>query len=171
MPKILAALTTLICLAGSAEAQAPADFYKGKTITLVVGTASGDIYNTIAQVVAMYLPRYMPGSPSLLIRSMPGASSTRATEYMQNVAARDGSVIGLVQPYVILDKLFSPQFHYEPQTFNWLSRLTPLRQVGFVWSSSPVKTIAEANGAGRDGSLGPRPDDRYEVPRHRRLFG
>jgi tripartite-type tricarboxylate transporter receptor subunit TctC len=160
MRKSFAAVATIVCLWNSfAKAQDPADFYKGKTITLVVGTASGDIYNTVAQVVAEYLPRHLPGDPTVMVQSMQGASSARATEYVQNVAAKDGTAIGMVQPYVLLNKLLSPQFGYDPQKLVWLSRLTPLRQVGFVWHTSSVQTIEQAKkdqvNFGSGGATGP----------------
>src|ERR1700761_9529556 len=87
----------LTCL-GAARAQAPsvADFYKGKQVDFLIAGAPGEIYDQWARLMAQYLSHYIPGNPTILVRNMPGASDLVVTNYLYNIAARDGSVIGMV---------------------------------------------------------------------------
>ena len=93
--RTLISIAGMACVATAADAQSVADFYKGKTITLVTGTAGAGFYDLLAQVVSHYLPHYLPGNPTAVIQSMPGASMVRATEYIDNIAPRDGTRPGL----------------------------------------------------------------------------
>ena len=160
-------LRTLISIAGmafiatGANAQSVADFYKGKTLTLVTGTAGAGTYDLVAQLVAQYLPRYLPGNPTTIVQSMPGASHVRATEYINNIASRDGTVLGFVQPYVVLNKILNPTARYQPEKLNWITRLLPLNQIGFAWHTAGIKTIDQAKqksmNIGAEGPPGPEP--------------
>ena len=127
-----------------AHAQTPAEFYKGKTINLITGTAGAGGYDLAARIVGEYLPRYMPGNPGTVIQPMPGASHVRATEYLMNISARDGLSLGFVQPYVALNKILNPSARYDPEKMTWLTRLLPLNQIGFSWHTSGVTNVEQA---------------------------
>jgi tripartite-type tricarboxylate transporter receptor subunit TctC len=143
---IFARLATALIVAFAAlpaSAQTPEEFYRGKTMTLVTGTAGAGTYDLVARVVARHLPRFMPGAPGAVTQSMPGASHVRATEYIENVAPRDGLTLGFVRPYVVLNKLLNPASRYHPEKLTWISRLTPLRQLGFAWRNAGVSSVAD----------------------------
>lgn len=131
--------------ASCANADAIEDFYKGKTVSLVVSSSTGGGYDTLARLVGRYLPKHIPGNPQLVVRNMPGAGGITATNHLYNVAARDGSVIGAVQNNTPFEPLFgTPQANYDAQKFNWLG--SPSVETGLltVWAGSPVKTLDDA---------------------------
>src|SRR5262249_42709237 len=93
----LAGGLALITAAIPARAQLVADFYKGKTITIVVGSDTGGGYDITARTVARFLGRHIPGSPNVIVQNKPGASSIVAANYVYEVSPRDGTVIAAVQ--------------------------------------------------------------------------
>src|SRR5262245_54448981 len=95
---MLVALALLVVMAfrASTQAQTPAEFYRGKQIRLVVGTAAGQDYDLWARLIGRHITRHIPGNPSLIVENMPGAGHIVATNQLFNVAARDGTAIGMV---------------------------------------------------------------------------
>src|SRR5262245_9433086 len=85
----------LLALPQDARAQSVADFYRGKTVTLIVGYSTGGGYDTYARILARHIGRHLPGQPAVVVQNMPGAGSLRAANYLFNVAPKDGSVIGM----------------------------------------------------------------------------
>lgn len=79
---------------------------------------------------------------------MPGASSVVAMEYLYNVAPRDGTAMGFVQPTVLLHKLTTPAAKFEPAQLNWLGRMASVVTVGVVWGNAPARSIEEAKSRG-----------------------
>ena len=73
MQRLLVILLMLVALVGNAQAQTP--FYQGKTITIVVGTKAGDVYDLYPRLLAEYLPKHIPGNPNIIVQNMPGAAS------------------------------------------------------------------------------------------------
>ena len=93
-------VTRIVCLAfllPLANAGSPAlaqdAFFKGREIKLIVGTGAGGGYNAYARLVARYLPKYIPGQPTFVVQTMPGASGVKAVNYLYAAAPKDGSVI------------------------------------------------------------------------------
>src|ERR1700687_6224954 len=89
-----AALLASLVLATPTRADPVADFYKSRTITLLVGYGVGGGYDLFARLMARHLGRHIPGNPTVVVQNMPGAGSLRATNYLYAVAARDGATIG-----------------------------------------------------------------------------
>src|SRR4051812_24648182 len=78
-----------------AWAQEAADFFRGKTIRLIVSTTPGSAYDLRARSMAQHFGRFLPGSPKIVVENMPGAGSLVAMNYMYNLAPRDGTVMCL----------------------------------------------------------------------------
>ena len=141
------ALTAAVLFGGVAGAAANPieDFYKGKTVSLVVSSSTGGGYDTLARLVSRYLPKHIPGTPQVVVRNMPGAGGITATNHLYNVAARDGTVIGAVQNNTPFEPLFgTPQANYDALKFHWLG--SPSVETGLltVWAGSPVKSLDDA---------------------------
>src|SRR5690349_22184485 len=79
---------------GAAQAQTPAEFFRGIQITLITSASVGGGYDQYARLLAKHMPRFIPGNPTIVVQNMPGADGLRAANYLYNVAAQDGSVIG-----------------------------------------------------------------------------
>jgi tripartite-type tricarboxylate transporter receptor subunit TctC len=126
-------------------ADSVADFYRGKTISLIVSTSVGGGYDTLARMLTRHLTRHIPGSPAVVIRNMPGAGGIVASNYLYSVAAHDGTVMGAVQNNTPFEPLFgTKQASYDPTKFNWLG--SPSVETGLlaVWHSAPASSIEEA---------------------------
>ncbi len=128
-----------------ALAQPVADFYKGKTVTLLLSSAAGGGYDALARTLANYLGRHIPGSPAVIVKNMAGAGGIVATNYLYNVAPKDGTTIGGVQNNTPFEPLFGTKAAtYDPLKFNWLG--TPSIEVAMatVWHTTPVRTWQDA---------------------------
>ena len=97
MIRLLNAALALFCACALPAQAQPADaFYKGKQIRFIVGTAAGQDYDLWARLIGRHITRHIPGAPTLIVENMPGAGHILATNYLFNVAPRDGTVIGMV---------------------------------------------------------------------------
>lgn len=127
-----------------ALAQSAANFYKGKTITLIVSSSTGGGYDTTARVIARHLPDHIPGHPTIIVQNMPGGGGIAATNYLYHVARKDGTVIGGVQNNTPFEPLLGTvEAHYNPTKFNWLG--SPNIETGLlaVWYKTPVNSIQD----------------------------
>ena len=121
--------TALAAVAGlglSAVAQADevADFYSGKTITMLIGSGPGGGYDTYTRLLARHMGKHIPGHPNFISQNKNGAASVVATNYMVNVAPRDGTVIGGLQRSIALIQIMGqkgPKF--KASELNWLGSL------------------------------------------------
>jgi tripartite-type tricarboxylate transporter receptor subunit TctC len=141
---ILALGLTLAFQAG-AKAQSLEDFYRGKTISLVVSSSAGGGYDTLSRAVARHLGKHIPGNPAVVVRNMPGAGGIVATSFIAKVAPRDGLTIAGVQNNTPFEPLFgTKEADYDPTKLTWLG--TPSVETGLliIWHTSPVKTLEDA---------------------------
>ena len=93
-----AALGAIALVAGAslAQAQTPAEFYKGKQIQMMVYSGAGSTYDTYARLLARHMHRYIPGSPNIVVQNMVGAGGLKLVDYLNRIAPKDGSVFGTV---------------------------------------------------------------------------
>src|SRR5437763_11514467 len=127
-----------------AKADAIADFYRARTVTVVVSSSAAGGYDTLARVVARYMGRHLPGNAVFIVRNMPGAGGITATNFLYNNADRDGSVIGLVQNNTPFEPLFgTKEARYDPVHFNWLGSPSSETAMVLIWHSVPVNSLAD----------------------------
>ena len=100
-----------------------ADFYAGKTITIIVGYAPGGGYDTTARVLSKYLGSHIPGNPTVTLVSMPGAGGIQSVDFVANVAPKDGTAIGEILSPAILVPMMQ-KVRYDPTRLLWLGSLT-----------------------------------------------
>jgi tripartite-type tricarboxylate transporter receptor subunit TctC len=131
-------------VATGAQAQDAGDFFKDKSMTMLIGSDAGGGYDLAGRLIAQHLSRFVPGHPVFVPRNMPGASSVRAAEWFANVAPKDGTVVGMFQPTIITNKLMDKAARYEPEKFGWLGRLSSAPQFGLVRTDAPATTLEEA---------------------------
>jgi tripartite-type tricarboxylate transporter receptor subunit TctC len=140
------ALAALVALASGAPASAqPADdFYKGKQIRFIVGTAAGQDYDSWARLIGRHITRFIPGNPSLIVENMPGAGHILATNYLFNLAPRDGTVIGMVSRNMTeaaMTKL--PNVRFDPAKFNWIGSPELNHRVLLVNTAAGVDKVSQ----------------------------
>jgi tripartite-type tricarboxylate transporter receptor subunit TctC len=126
VPKKIAALAAALlacCWALPNAAQdAVAQFYRGKTVTIVVGTSAGGSYDAYARLLARYLGKHLPGEPTVIVNDMPGAGSDIAAAYVARVAPNDGTYIAAPQGSQPLDAILedATELNYDPSRVNYL---------------------------------------------------
>jgi tripartite-type tricarboxylate transporter receptor subunit TctC len=146
IPRILCcAILTFAAAKAGAGSPNEADFYKGKTITLITSTGVGGTYDTVARLVARHMPRYIPGHPTIIVENMPGGGNVLATNYMYNIAPKDGTAIATIHSAMPLHQVLDPRgVHYDADRFNWLGSPGPQNEVILVWHTAGIKTIEDA---------------------------
>src|SRR5215216_5613104 len=143
---LMAAIFAAIIGAGSAAAaQTPEQFYSGKAIDLVIGYPPAGSNDTYARLLARHLGKHIPGNPNIVPKNMPGAGSFLALGQVYNAAPKDGTVIGIGAPTAPLDeKLGTQGVRFKTAELNWIGRIDSLINIVFMWKTSPVKTVADA---------------------------
>ncbi len=141
----VALCATLVTAVTQVRESAAADFYKGKTISLVTSTGVGGTYDVVARLIARYMPRYIPGTPTIIVQNMPGGANVLATNYMYNIAPKDGTVIATIHSAMPLHQVLDPAgVHYDARMFGWLGSTGPQNEAILVWHTTGIETIAQA---------------------------
>jgi tripartite-type tricarboxylate transporter receptor subunit TctC len=127
-------------LAAPLYAQTP--YYQGKTITIIAGTKAGDVYDLYARLFAQYLPKYIPGSPNVIVQNMAGASSMIAANYVYNVAKPDGLTMGAIFPALYFDQVVGrKEVKFDWNKFVWVGSPVTSNHLLYMRADSPFKTI------------------------------
>jgi tripartite-type tricarboxylate transporter receptor subunit TctC len=141
---LLAAAFALAALAPAAYADAIADFYKGRTISVIVGSAPGGGYDAIARLMARHMGNHIPGHPALVVQNMPGAASFVAANNIYNVAPKDGTALGEVQRTILSANITHQKgVRFDVEKFSWIGNLATDMTVFLSWHTSPVKTAQD----------------------------
>ena len=129
----------------SALADAVADFYHGKTVTVYIGSTPGGTYDLYGRVVARHLGAHLPGNPTVIIQNMPGAASLVAAGYVYNAAPQDGTAIASLASTLPFQPLYDPLAarQIDPVKVNWLPSPASYGVVMLVRGDLPVKSIAD----------------------------
>ena len=137
----MAALVVALA-AGPAAAQAPDSFYRGKTVTLLIGTEPGGGYDLYARMLARHLGRHIPGNPTVVAQNMPGAASTVLAGHLYSVAPRDGLVFGAVQRAMPFNPLYTTDAagaaRYDATKFTWIGSATPETGIALAMTRSGI---------------------------------
>jgi tripartite-type tricarboxylate transporter receptor subunit TctC len=167
--RILAALLLASIVDGvlveQAAAEGVAEFYKGKAITMIVGSEAGGGYDVYARLLARHLGKHVPGNPSFVVQNRPGAGSVIATNYIASVAPQDGSVIlAPNRTAAFVQLLGQTGARYQAAKLNWLGSLNNEVGVLELARAAPAKTMLDvrrtaiivgSTAAGSDGDVYP----------------
>ena len=129
-------------MARPAHADAVEDFYKGKTISVVIGYSVGGGYDLYARHLARHMGKYIPGRPTLVPQNMTGAGSLRAASYIYSAAPKDGTVFGTFARAMAIQPLLSSA-PFDGTKFTWLGSVTNDVSTCITWHTSPVKTWSD----------------------------
>ena len=138
----LAAGFAAAALASPAPAQSPADFFKGQTVTVYVGLSPGGGYDVNARLVARYIGRYIPGQPQVIVKNMPGAGGLVMTNYVANVATKDGLHIGAPQRDIPFTPLIGDASNakFDALKLQWIGSANADASVAVATRRSGIKT-------------------------------
>jgi len=158
------------CLAAAVvpqAAHAQADFYKGKTVTIIVGTRVGGSIGNTSLLISRHIGRFIPGNPTVILRQMPGGAHLNASNHVYNVADSDGLTILGSNPAIAMAQLAKvQQVRFDVRQFQWLGSTGPDGTLFAVRANLPYKSFKDLQNAKDDvvvGSTGPGSNS-YDVP-------
>ncbi len=121
-----------------------APYYQGKRITIVVGFAPGGGYDRMTRMVVKYLPKYIPGKPTIIVENMPGGSSMIAANYVYSVAKPDGLTIGNINRGLQIAQLMKiDEMKFDLRKFAWIGSTASDANVFCIRKDLPYKTFNE----------------------------
>ena len=139
--RLLLCLSALLPMTSVSRADEVADFYAGKVVGLVIASGEGG-YDSYGRLVARHLGRLIPGNPKVIAQTMPGAGGLQGANHLYNIAARDGTVVGLVRRSALVAHITTPGgVRFDIAKFNWLGNLIPEYPVAVAWHDAPGKTF------------------------------
>jgi tripartite-type tricarboxylate transporter receptor subunit TctC len=142
--QVLLVVLADLALPPGARAQTPEDFYKGRSVSLIIPNAPGGSFDLYARLVAQHLGRFIPGHPAIIAQNMPGAAGMQAANYLYALAPKDGSVLAVLVPNITLAQVLGVQsITYDTRKFNWIGRVVATTATLFTWHTSPTKTLAD----------------------------
>jgi tripartite-type tricarboxylate transporter receptor subunit TctC len=152
----LAVVTALFTRPVAAETVA--DFYKGKTLTMVVGFPPGGLNDLSARLVVRHMVKYLPGNPRQILQNMPGAGGLTSTNYLYNIAPKDGTYVGgILRSIPQTAYLGDPNIHFDPAKFAWLGSTSSFADDAyalFIMDNRPIKSWEDLKVPGKRVMLG-----------------
>ncbi len=117
-------------------------------MTIVVGTGAGDLYDLYARAIALFMGKYLPGNPNVLVQNMPGAGHMIAANYVYNIAKPDGLTMGAINAGLYFEQLIGrAEVKFDWTKFNWIGNATKSPQVLYMRADTPFKTIEDVRNA------------------------
>src|SRR5579871_6144431 len=133
-----------VCAVATASPAMAQDFYKGKTLTIVVGFTAGGGFDLNARALARHLGRHIPGNPDVVVQNMPGAASLKSVLYLDTTAPRDGTVLATFNFGQIGDSRMMPEkVKVDFRKFSWIGSISQDLTVCYTWHTLGTRTIAE----------------------------
>jgi tripartite-type tricarboxylate transporter receptor subunit TctC len=146
MKTLFGLLGLLFLLDGPAVAQTP--FYQGKTITIIVGTKAGDVYDLYPRMLAPYMTKNIPGNPNIIIQNVAGAASLIAANQVYTLAKPDGLTLGAIYPALYFEQLVKkPEVKFDWTKFGWIGSTVTSNQLMYMRSDTPYKSVEDVRTA------------------------
>jgi tripartite-type tricarboxylate transporter receptor subunit TctC len=130
-----------VLLSQVANAQPVADFYRGKSLRMLIGYGPGGGYDIYGRLVAEFLPRHIPGNPMIVPQNMPGGGSFVAAKFMAEVAPKDGTVFGSLAQTLALDSMTNTATKIDVTKFNYLGRVVTNIDTGVTLPKTGIKSF------------------------------
>jgi tripartite-type tricarboxylate transporter receptor subunit TctC len=132
-----------LSLSSAAQAAGVEDFYRGRTVSLIIGFSPGTGYDIYARLLARFIGRHIPGNPTVIAQNMPGAGSLKAVSYIYSVAPKDGSVIATANRSAPLEPLLG-EAQFDGRSFAWLGSIASSASLCATWHTTGIKTWQDA---------------------------
>jgi tripartite-type tricarboxylate transporter receptor subunit TctC len=141
----LLALPLALLAAAPAAAEPVEDFYRGKTVTLAVGTSPGGDYDLRLRMVGRHIGRHIPGNPNVVVTNMPGGGGLVVANWLANIAPKDGTVVvAVTQNLPVTQAMASmPGIRFDARKFHWVGNTTDTPNVINSWYTTGIKTIQD----------------------------
>ena len=167
--KKFATFLVLGMIGWASSAFAQADFYKGKTITVIAGTTAGALYDQWSRLLAQHMPKHIPGKPDMVVQNMPGAGHMIAANYVYNKVKPDGlTIIGSIVPTLYFDQLVGrKEAQFDWAKFVWIGSPVQGESQMYMRADTPYKTIEDVRNAKEPPRCGAQgtSDSAYYLPK------
>jgi tripartite-type tricarboxylate transporter receptor subunit TctC len=161
----LAAAVLAIVTASAGHAQSPADFYRGKTVEIVIGYSVGGGYDIYARLIARHLGRHIPGNPKVVPKNMEGAGGMRMANWLYGAAPRDGTVIGATSRAFAFEPLLGNKAaQYDASRVTFIGSANDEVSVCMAWHTSGIRTFADVQKRELVVGTGGVADDTHQFP-------
>jgi tripartite-type tricarboxylate transporter receptor subunit TctC len=128
----------LLCIGQPATAQ---DFYKGKTLSIIVGNSAGGGHDAYARLLARHYARYIAGNPNIIVQNMPGAATLKSVQYLDVGSPKDGTVMTTFAPDLVTQALLEPEtLKVDFTQFSWVGSMTRDFRACYATEASGVKS-------------------------------
>jgi tripartite-type tricarboxylate transporter receptor subunit TctC len=145
---MIAILVLLLTLGWSSTLLAQVPFYQGKTISIIVGTKAGDVYDLYPRLLAEFWTKHIPGSPNIIVQNVPGAGSLIAANQVYNIAKPDGLTLGAIYPALYFNQLIKkPEVKYDWAKFNFIGSTVTSNQLLYMRADTPYNSIEDVRKA------------------------
>jgi len=142
---LTAAIAGMPLFALTAQAESVAEFYKGKTINVLVGVSAGGEYDLHARIVSRHIGNHIPGNPRVIVQNMTGAGGVVMANYLFNVAAQDGTYLGGIQNgFQALQALGTRDLKFDTGKFRFIGAIAPSVETMTMWTASGVTSVEDA---------------------------
>jgi tripartite-type tricarboxylate transporter receptor subunit TctC len=144
--RLLATLLGACLLPASPAFSEDAPDFRGKTITIISSFEAGGPYDFYSRLVGRHIGGHLPGNPAVIVQNMPGAGGLRGANYLYNVAAKDGTALGVVSQTVAVGQVLAttPGIQYDARKYTWVGRINSNVEVEHSWAASGFKSIEDA---------------------------
>jgi tripartite-type tricarboxylate transporter receptor subunit TctC len=140
--------SVLIFLFSQSLVAAQTPFYQGKTITIIVSTKAGDVYDLYPRLVAEFMPKHIPGNPNIIIQNVPGAAGLIGTNQIYNVAKPDGLTFGATYPALYFEQLVKrPEVKFDWTKFIWIGSTINSNSLMYMRADTPYKSVEDVRTA------------------------
>src|SRR5262245_13731511 len=147
MARMMLTLFTALPLAALSmpvNAQSVADFYRGKTITMAVGTSPGGDYDLRMRMVGRHIGKHIPGNPTVVATNMPGGGQMQVANWLAAVAPKDGTaIVAISQNLAVYQATSAAGVRYDVRAFNWIGNTTDTPNVINSWHTTGIHSIQD----------------------------
>src|SRR3954469_23804767 len=133
----------ILLSAGPTRAEPVVDFYRGRTLHLLIGYGPGGGYDIYGRLVAEFLPRHLPGNPRIIAQNMPGAGSFVAAKYIYDVAPKDGTVLGSLAQTLALDSMTNTSARLDVAKMPYVGRVVTNIDTGAALRKTGIKSFED----------------------------
>jgi tripartite-type tricarboxylate transporter receptor subunit TctC len=133
----------LAATAVPAAADPVADFYRGKTVAIVMGTGPGGSFDLYGRTIGPHLSRHIPGNPTIVMEHLPGAGGVIAGNHIYGTAPQDGTKMLLAHAITLAEKLEPTGVRFESAKFHWLGAYDAIAQMMAIWHTAPAQSIED----------------------------
>jgi tripartite-type tricarboxylate transporter receptor subunit TctC len=153
-------------LAGAASADPISDFYRGRNLNLLIGVNVGGSYDRDARLVARYLGSHIPGNPTIVPQNMIGGGGIVMSNYLQAIAAQDGSTIGMIPNTMVVSQMVGiATVRFDMGKFRWIgSVMPPAHSAMAAWHAAGVASVADARRTQISAGASPKGSFLYTMP-------